>query len=80
MASYVFKAEIEQEEGVWTAHIPALPGCAVEGKTRSEAIEALQEVVQAFVEVKREYGDPLPDATLDGVIAIYEFDVVSVIL
>ena len=44
MKTYIFEIEIEQEneEGIWEAEIPILPGWAVWGHTREEALEALR--------------------------------------
>ena len=42
MKSYVFHAELEQEEdGRWSAWIDALPGCATWGQSREEALDPL---------------------------------------
>jgi antitoxin HicB len=61
MKTYVFRVEVEQEEdGRWSAEIPVLPGCAAWGYTREEALEALQEGAQAYLEVMMEHNDPLP--------------------
>ena len=49
MKTYVFKAEVEQEDGRWVAEVPSLPGCATEGDTREEAIEALRQATQAYL-------------------------------
>ena len=40
--------------------IPSLPGCATWGYTKEEAMEALQDAAQAYIEVLLEDGDPLP--------------------
>jgi len=59
--TYVFTVEVEQDEdGRWSAEIPALPGCAPWGYTREEALEALQDGAQAYLEVMMEHNDPLP--------------------
>ena len=51
MKTYVFNVEMEQDEdGRWGAGIPALPGCATWGYTAEEALEALQEAAQAYLE------------------------------
>ena len=61
MKTYIFRVEVEQEEdGRWSAEIPTLPGCAAWGYTREEALEALQEGAQAYLEVLAEHHDPLP--------------------
>jgi predicted RNase H-like HicB family nuclease len=52
MKTYIFRASIEQEEdGRWSAWIEALPGCATWGYSQEEALEALREAAQAYVEV-----------------------------
>ena len=61
MKTYVFRVEVEQDEdGRWGAEIPVLPGCAAWGYTKKEALEALQDTAQAFLEVRMEHNDSLP--------------------
>ena len=65
MKTYIFSVEIEQDEdGRWGAAIPALPGCATWGYTEGEALEALQEAAQAYLEDMVEAGDFCPDEGL----------------
>ena len=65
MKTYTFRVEVEQDDdGLWDAEIPVLPGCAVWGYTRAEALTALQEAAQAYLEVKLEFNDPLPEAAV----------------
>lgn len=61
MKSYVFHAALEQEEdGRWSAWIDALPGCATWGYSQEEALEALKEAAQAYLEVLVEKGQRVP--------------------
>ncbi len=63
--TYVFSVEIEQDDdGRWGAGIPALPGCATWGHTAEEALEALREAAQAYLEDMIEAGDLNPDEGL----------------
>ena len=56
-----FKIELEQEEdGRWSAWVDALPGCAVWGYTREEALEAIRDTAQAYIEVLLEKGQSVP--------------------
>lgn len=65
MKTYIFRVEVEQDaDGLWDAEIPVLPGCAVWGYTRAEALTALQEAAQAYLEVKLEFNDPIPEAAV----------------
>lgn len=55
MRTYVLDVDIEQEEdGRWSASIPALAGCATWGYTKQEAMDCLQEAAQAYLEVMLE--------------------------
>jgi antitoxin HicB len=63
--SYVFRVELEQDEdGGWSAVVPALPGCASDGDTAAEALANVQEAAQAYIEVLVEDGRPIPDAAI----------------
>ena len=67
MATYVFKATLQEEEdGRWSAWVDALPGCATWGYTREEALQALQEGTELYIECRLEYGDPIPIAEIEG--------------
>ena len=63
MATYVFRATLQEEEdGRWSAWVDALPGCATWGYTREEALGALQDGTELFLECMLDYGDPIPDS------------------
>ena len=47
------------EDGVWVAECPSIPGCITQGKTREEAIENSREAIHACLEVRAEKGLPL---------------------
>jgi predicted RNase H-like HicB family nuclease len=62
MKSYVFRVELEHdpELDVWSARIPALPGCALDDESPEAALEALQEAAEVFVELMLERGEGVP--------------------
>ena len=81
MKTYVFKVEVEKyEDGYWEAEIPSLPGCAVGGDTREEALAALREAAQAYLEILAKHQQPLPREAEAEVIVIPEVEVVTVTL
>lgn len=46
-----YRVVIEQDEdGVLTAKVSDLPGCATEGKTREEVMKNVKEAIQAYLE------------------------------
>ena len=66
MKTYVFRAEmVEEEDGRWSAGIPALPGCATWGQTREEALRNLRDAAEAYVRDMEKAGEEIPhDATI----------------
>jgi predicted RNase H-like HicB family nuclease len=54
---------IEKGENSFGAYVPDLPGCAVVGETREEALQLIREAVELHVSSMREHGDPLPEPT-----------------
>ena len=60
MKSYVFKVELEEEDGVWVAEVPVLPGCVSEGATPQEALDNVQVAARLYVEVLIEDGREIP--------------------
>ena len=49
----------QDEDGVWVAECPAIPGCVSQGMTREEASRNLKEAMQSCLEVRKEKGMPL---------------------
>ena len=48
------------EDGVWIAECPSIPGCVSQGNTREEALENVKEAIQLCLEVRSEKGLPRP--------------------
>jgi predicted RNase H-like HicB family nuclease len=58
-----YRIYIEQdEEGVFTAEVPSLPGCISQGKIRAELIENLKKAIGAYLESIKKHGEPVPPA------------------
>lgn len=52
------------EDGVWVAECPAIPGCVSQGATKDEAVKNLDEAIRACLEIRAERGMPLTIETL----------------
>jgi predicted RNase H-like HicB family nuclease len=52
---------IEKGANSFGAYVPDLPGCAVVGETREEALQLIREAVELHVSSMRERGNALPD-------------------
>jgi predicted RNase H-like HicB family nuclease len=56
-----FIVTLEQDEdGVWIAECPAIPGCVSQGSTRDEAVENVREAILLCLEVREELEMPRP--------------------
>lgn len=47
------------EDGVWIAECPAIPGCVSQGQSKNEAMENVREAIALCLEVRAEQGLPL---------------------
>jgi predicted RNase H-like HicB family nuclease len=47
------------EDGVWIAECPSIPGCISQGATRDEATTNIHEAILGCLEVRAELGMPL---------------------
>ena len=47
------------EDGVWVAECPSIPGCVSQGNTREQALENIKEAIELCLEVRAEQGLPL---------------------
>jgi predicted RNase H-like HicB family nuclease len=51
------------EDGIYIAECPSIPGCVSQGKTEQEAERNIQEAIKECLEVRAEQGMPLTVAT-----------------
>jgi len=58
------------EDGVFVATCPALPGCISQGRTRAEATANIREAIEAYLASLRKHGDPVPPSILEEVIEV----------
>ena len=49
----------QDEEGVWIAEVPSIPGCGSDGKTREEALANVKDAVEACLAVRKDLGFPI---------------------
>lgn len=49
----------QDEDRVWVAECPSIPGCVSQGDTRGEVIANIREAIAACLETRAERGMPL---------------------
>ena len=56
-----YRVFLEQDEdGIYVAEVPSLPGCISQGVTRAEALANIKEAMEAYIESLEEHGEPVP--------------------
>lgn len=49
------------EDGVFIAEAPELPGCITHGDTQETALANAKEAIRLWIETAREFGDVVPE-------------------
>ena len=49
-----------EEDDCFLVEVPELPGCMADGKTRAEALEKAERIMQEWIEIAKEDGRPIP--------------------
>jgi predicted RNase H-like HicB family nuclease len=66
-----YRILIEQDEdGIFVAECPSLPGCISQGKTRSEALQNIQDAIKGYLESLRKHNEPIPPPITEEIIEV----------
>ncbi len=66
-----FNVTIERDEdGMWIAECPTIPGCVSQGKTKEQALDNIKEAIELCLEVRAEKGLPLTIETRQIEVAV----------
>ena len=64
-----YRVLIEQDEdGIYVAEVPTLPGCISQGQTRTEALVNIQEAIHAYIESLVKHGEPVPPSIMEEIV------------
>jgi predicted RNase H-like HicB family nuclease len=56
-----YRILIEQDEdGMFVAECPSLPGCISQGKTREEALNNIRDAIKGYLESLEKHDEPIP--------------------
>ena len=67
-----YRVLIEQDEdGVYVAEVPALPGCISQGRTREEAVEGIKEAITAYLKSLEAHGEPIPPPITEELVEVH---------
>jgi predicted RNase H-like HicB family nuclease len=66
-----FRVVIEpDEDGVFVAEVPVLPGCLSQGRTRAEAIANIKEAIAAYLESLKLHSEPIPPPISEEIVEV----------
>jgi predicted RNase H-like HicB family nuclease len=58
------------EDGVFVAQVPSLPGCVSQGPTRAEALSNVHEAIAAYLESLKAHDEPIPPPIEEEVVDV----------
>ena len=60
----MYKYEIilywSNEDQLFIAEVPELPGCMAHGNSQGAALQNVNDAIQLWIDTAREFGDPIP--------------------
>ena len=66
-----YRILIEQDEdGMFIAECPALPGCISEGATRSEAVENIRDAIEGYITSLKKHNEPIPSPIIEELVEV----------
>ncbi len=58
------------EDGVYVAEVPSLPGCISQGHTRAQAIENIKEAIVLYLESLEAHNEPVPPSIMEELVEV----------
>lgn len=61
LMKYQLKIYWSNQDHAFLVEVPELPGCMADGDTYEQAVANVQRVIEAWIEMARELGRPIPE-------------------
>ena len=66
-----YRIQIEQDEdGMFVAECPSLPGCISQGKTRKEALANMKDAINGYLQSLKKHKEPIPPSTKEEIVEV----------
>ena len=66
-----YRILIEQDEdGMFVAECPSLPGCISQDKTREEVLLNIQDAIKGYLESLRKHNEPIPPSIEEEIVEV----------
>lgn len=60
----------QDEDGVYFAECPSLPGCISQGATRTKALENIQDAIEGCLESLKKHDEPVPPSISEEIVEV----------
>ncbi len=66
-----YRVYIQQDEdGIFVAECPNLPGCVSQGRMRDEAMKSIEDAIAGYLASLKKHGDAIPPPIYEDVIEV----------
>ena len=66
-----YRVIVEQDEdGIFVAECPTLPGCISQGKTRKAALINIKDAIKGYLESLKKHNEPIPPSVYEEMVEI----------
>lgn len=66
-----YRVVVEQDEDeMFVAECPTLPGCISQGKTRKEALNNIKDAIKGYLESLKKHNEPIPPSVHEEMVEI----------
>ena len=66
-----YRIIIEQDEdGMYIAECPTLPGCISQGKTREEVLVNIRDAIKGYLESLQKHDEPIPPSIEEEIVEV----------
>jgi predicted RNase H-like HicB family nuclease len=67
----LYRVLIEQDEdGVFVADCPSLPGCISQGATRDAAVANIKDAITGYLDSLRKHHEPIPPSAWEATVEV----------
>ncbi len=61
----------QDEDNMFVAECPSLPGCVSQGKSRKEALDNIKDAISGYLESLKKHSEPVPPPIEEEVVEIH---------
>jgi antitoxin HicB len=66
-----YRILIEQDEdGIYVAECPTLPGCISQGDTRTEALDNIKDAIEGYLQSLKKHDEPIPPSISEELLEV----------